>query len=135
MDWININDKQPETTLQKYLVCLENCAVVDLWYSDMRSDDCKWFHPTNGYKFEQNPVKYWMPFPEPPESCDGETNNENSGLHKHIVTAMLPFLEEMSKHENEQLGKLLTPYKREKHANNKYCIAIVKELIESRFGN
>lgn len=67
--------------------------------------------------------------------CAGETSDENSGLHKHIVTAMLPFLEEMSKHENEQLGKLLTPYKREKHANNKYCIAIVKELIESRFGN
>lgn len=43
----------------------------------------------------------------------------------------------MIKEENEALGKagFYNQYGRETHANNKYCLAIVKSLIERRFGN
>lgn len=69
------------------------------------------------------------------ESKGKHESNSNS-LHKHAVMVLLPLFDEMIKYENEQLGKnLLTVYDREIHANNKYCLAIVRSLIESRFDN
>lgn len=49
--------------------------------------------------------------------------------------AVLPdLLDAMIKEENEALGKVgfYNQYERETHANNKYCLSIVKSLIETR---
>jgi hypothetical protein len=63
-------------------------------------------------------------------------------IAKHSVSSRLcdvmpKFLEQMIKEENESLGKVgfYNQYDRETHANNKYCLSIVKDLIERRFNN
>lgn len=53
------------------------------------------------------------------------------------VSALLLLFDKMIKEENEALGKVgfYNQYGRETHANNKYCLAIVKSLIERRFSD
>lgn len=79
------------------------------------------------------------PFPRP-DGFDGlrSVGIERSGsLHKTDVSRLLHLFDQMIKEENEALGKarFYNQYDREIHANNKYCLAIVKSLIERRFGN
>ena len=69
--------------------------------------------------------------------------NKNSNLEqnplfcKTDVSLLLLLFDQMINEENEALGKagFYNQYGRETHANNKYCLAIVKSLIERRFGN
>ena len=58
-------------------------------------------------------------------------------LQQTDVSRLLLLFDQMIKEENEALGKagFYNQYGRETHANNKYCLAIVKSLIERRFGN
>jgi hypothetical protein len=78
--------------------------------------------------------------------AEGSTNADSSQasqpIAKHSVSSRLcdvmpKFLEQMIKEENESLGKVgfYNQYDRETHANNKYCLSIVKDLIERRFNN
>lgn len=62
---------------------------------------------------------------------------EQEQLRISAVSRLLLLLDQMIKEENEALGKVgfYNQYGRETHANNKYCLAIVKSLIERRFGN
>jgi len=61
----------------------------------------------------------------------------NPALRQTDVSRLLLLIDQMIKEENEALGKVgfYNQYARETHANNKYCLAIVKSLIEIRFGN
>lgn len=62
---------------------------------------------------------------------------QNPPFCKADVSRLLLLFDQMIKEENEALGKagFYNQYGRETHANNKYCLAIVKSLIERRFGN
>ena len=53
------------------------------------------------------------------------------------VSRLLLLFDQMIKEENEALGRagFYNQYGRETHANNKYCLAIAKSLIERRFVN
>ena len=55
-------------------------------------------------------------------------------LQQTPCTTLLELLDQMLKEENEALGKagFYEQYKRETHANQKYCLAIVKLMIEAR---
>ena len=58
-------------------------------------------------------------------------------LRQPLVSRLLLLLDEIIKEENEALGRagFYNQYGRETHANNKYCLAIAKSLIERRFVN
>lgn len=64
-------------------------------------------------------------------------NGTQSALQQTDFSRLLLLLDQMIKEENEAIGKaaFYNQYNRETHANNKYCLVIVKSLIESRFGN
>ena len=64
-------------------------------------------------------------------------NGSQPALQQTDVSRLLLLFDQMIKEENEALGKagFYNQYGRETHANNKYCLAIVKSLIERRFGN
>ncbi len=70
-----------------------------------------------------------------------ENENMNTSSEQpciiHDVSGLLLLFDQMIKEENEALGKagFYNQYGRETHANNKYCLAIVKSLIERRFSN
>ena len=70
---------------------------------------------------------------------NNETSKEkhSEALNIADVSRLLLLFDQMIKEENEALGKsgFYNQYGRETHANNKYCLAIVKSLIERRFGN
>lgn len=55
-------------------------------------------------------------------------------LQQTQCTTLLELIEQMLKEENEALGKagFYEQYKKETHANQKYCLAIVKQMIEAR---
>ena len=55
-------------------------------------------------------------------------------LQQTPCTTLREELEQMIKEENEALGKAgyYEQYKRERHANQKYCLAIVKQMIDER---
>ena len=55
-------------------------------------------------------------------------------LQQYDCSKLLELLEQMSKEENEALGKAgyYQLYKREKHSNQKYCLAIVMQMIKER---
>lgn len=67
----------------------------------------------------------------------GLFNAEGKALSIADVSRLLLLFDQMIKEENEALGKagFYNQYNRETHANNKYCLAIAKSLIERRFGN
>lgn len=67
----------------------------------------------------------------------GLFNAEGKALSIADVSRLLLLFDQMIKEENEALGKagFYNQYNRETHANNKYCLAISKSLIERRFGN
>lgn len=62
--------------------------------------------------------------------------SQNQPFCQTDVSRLLLLFDQMIKEENEALGKagFYNQYNRETHANNKYCLAIVKSLIERRFG-
>jgi len=62
---------------------------------------------------------------------------QNPPFYKTDVSRLLLLFDQMIKEENEALSKagFDNQYDRETNANNKYCLAIVKSLIERRFGN
>ena len=64
-------------------------------------------------------------------------NDSQPALQQTDVSRLLLLFDQMIKEENEALGKagFYNQYSRETHANNKYCLSIVKSLIERRFGN
>lgn len=55
-------------------------------------------------------------------------------LQQHDCSKLLELLAQMSNEENEALGKVHfeQTYEREKHANRKYCLAIVMEMLRER---
>lgn len=61
----------------------------------------------------------------------------NRIVNHNNVTHLLTILDQMIKEENEALSNagFYNQHKRETHADNKYCLAIVKLLIERRFRN
>lgn len=60
---------------------------------------------------------------------------QNPPFCKTDVSRLLLLFDQMIKEENEALGKAGFYHGRETHADNKYCLAIVKSLIERRFRN
>jgi hypothetical protein len=68
---------------------------------------------------------------------DGFKDGANYAMQKlqqYDCSKLLELLEQMSKEENEALGKAgyYQLYKREKHSNQKYCLAIVMQMIKER---
>jgi hypothetical protein len=61
----------------------------------------------------------------------------NGNFANTDVSRLFLLLEQMIKEENEALGKveIFNDSLIATHANNKYCLDIVKSLIEIRFGN
>lgn len=55
-------------------------------------------------------------------------------LQQADCSKLLELLAQMSKEENEALGKagFYNLYKREMHSNQKYCLAIVMQMIKER---
>ena len=72
------------------------------------------------------------------DKCDCIQQQLNNAMPPALkqadVMCCKELLAQMLKEENEALGKLHfeQTYKREKHANQKYCLAIVLQMIEQR---
>lgn len=64
MEWIKCSDRLPETE-GRYLVCLRNFYVTEFNYSNYSKP--RWFNLAAGDESMDNPIRFWMPLPEPPK--------------------------------------------------------------------